>query len=341
MKKAAQELAKKGKDILGEAVYNNFTQKIEKNEVFGKQAIDLHEIIFGAGSRTDQRSKEEVDRILANNQYANSDEDERIKIGQEWKKILILSSPNSFVQFSEETVDILNQMETPREIIDQIHKDIPRTFPSVTYFQNNEVQLSLRKILVSVSNYYADQHEAEENLGYVQGMNLLVGFLLLHFRSEVEVFEFFINMLESKLLVLKRIFKKGLKTLISLVKILQNMIQTGDTELYHHFQSLGINEYIFAYQWILTLFTYSMKFNKIKNLWTLFFSNGWKVFFKSYLILIISFRQKLLNSDYEEVFNILRKAPQNPPKRFIQKIRALKLKEEHIQLIDNVILNDA
>jgi len=73
----------------------------------------------------------------------------------------------------------------------QVEKDINRTFPNSPYFTDilNNGQSSLERVLICFA-----KHDPE--IGYVQGMNFLVGTLLLHC-SEVIAFTIFVNLLEN------------------------------------------------------------------------------------------------------------------------------------------------
>ena len=74
---------------------------------------------------------------------------------------------------------------------DQIEKDISRTFPHSEIFMNKtgEGQKSLGRVLLAFSKY-------DSAIGYVQGMNFIVGSLLMHCSEEV-TFWLFVSLIED------------------------------------------------------------------------------------------------------------------------------------------------
>lgn len=365
IKGALTELGQRATSKLGEYVYQSLTSKAKDNLVFGKPILDLHQLVFGPlearrlGEDDNAFNKIETKTTTLNILYVSSFTPQ----GRIWKKIIKGDSECehlSWMTLSPDAVDTLNEIQLKKESIEQIHKDIPRTFPSIGYFSQHEVQLSIRKILVAISNFIPE-------LGYVQGMNLIVAFLLLHFdsnkeevvseetelqdecsafsdpsRAEFEVFQVFVNLLCGRKFNLLGIFKEGLPNLISFTVVLEKMLQAGDRELFDHLQDIGIRKYIFVYQWILTLFTYSMPFQVVEELWGLFFSQGWVVMFKAFLVLIISKRGQLLQAECDVAFKILRDAPcsDSLDQNFIQQVVRFELRPEHKLLIDDVVLNN-
>lgn len=71
----------------------------------------------------------------------------------------------------------------------QILKDIPRTYANIDIFNYASVLQQLYRILYS---YFIYDHE----LGYTQGMNLLVGALLMHSEENV-AFWLFVTLIED------------------------------------------------------------------------------------------------------------------------------------------------
>ncbi len=68
-------------------------------------------------------------------------------------------------------------------------KDLDRTFPHLKHFgKGKDGYLQLERLLRTVSIYY-------KKLGYVQGMNFVVGSILLNFQEEEDAFWMTISML--------------------------------------------------------------------------------------------------------------------------------------------------
>ena len=72
----------------------------------------------------------------------------------------------------------------------QINRDLARTFPKCEYFaEGKEGQKLMQRILVTFSKY-------DPKIGYVQGMNFIVGALLYHCSEEI-AFWLFVTLVED------------------------------------------------------------------------------------------------------------------------------------------------
>jgi len=74
--------------------------------------------------------------------------------------------------------------------IQQIKRDLNRTFPDCPFFfENAEGQIMLQRVLTSLCKY-------DPSIGYVQGMNFVVGTLLYHCSEEI-AFWLFVSLIED------------------------------------------------------------------------------------------------------------------------------------------------
>mmetsp|Transcript_31029 Transcript_31029/g.38329 ORF Transcript_31029/g.38329 Transcript_31029/m.38329 type:complete len:89 (-) Transcript_31029:1154-1420(-) len=60
-------------------------------------------------------------------------------------------------------------------------------------------------------------------------------------------------------------------------------------------------------------------------------------FFKAALVLILTNREKILQSDFEQAFELIRDAPANPPKDFATLTASHQLSDEHTELIKKIV----
>lgn len=72
--------------------------------------------------------------------------------------------------------DLANDTPT-EEVADRIRRDLDRTLPHHPFFKTEVGQKQLRKVLVAYAN-------KEPEIGYCQGMNFIVGVLLLNMNEE-------------------------------------------------------------------------------------------------------------------------------------------------------------
>ena len=95
----------------------------------------------------------------------------------------------------------LKSLQPKEEAEQQIERDISRTFPRHAYFQQGEKgKPKLRKVLQAFSCY-------DEKVDYVQGMNFLVGQLLMHCSGTL-TFWLFVELIEE--CELRDIYQVGL-----------------------------------------------------------------------------------------------------------------------------------
>jgi hypothetical protein len=103
----------------------------------------------------------------------------------------------------------------------------------------------LMKVLLSYSML-------DTEIGYVQGMNYIVGALLIH-TDEVEAFHLFKYLMEQR--GLRDAFDQGKKGGISHVQILERIVSKRMPLLAQRLVEFGIMYEMFAFTWAITLFT--------------------------------------------------------------------------------------
>ena len=125
-----------------------------------------------------------------------------------------------------------------KETENQINRDLLRTFPLHEYFKEGAKGVEkLRRVLTAFSNY---DHQVGKNpfclvLDYVQGMNFIVGALLLH-ANEVMAFWLFVTLIED--CEMRDVYMTGLPGLFKHSHIVSSLITSNLTDLAHHFVSL-------------------------------------------------------------------------------------------------------
>ena len=72
----------------------------------------------------------------------------------------------------------------------QIKRDLNRSFPDCSFFAENAPgQLMLERVLISICKY-------DPTIGYVQGMNFIMGALLFHCSEEI-AFWIFVSLIDD------------------------------------------------------------------------------------------------------------------------------------------------
>eukprot|EP00347_Sterkiella_histriomuscorum_P021980 403332100 len=170
---------------------------------------------------------------------------------------------------------------------DQILKDLNRTFPKCPQFQEIQGQNQLKRVLLAFSKY-------DPKLGYVQGMNFIVGSMLYHCNEEI-AFWMFVALIEE--FELRDIFEPNLPGLYKHCYVLDKMIETHIKDLHTHFDLYSIEVQMYASDWIFCLFSNIIPLPLMADFYDEFFLHGWPYFYKFCLSMLDVFKDKLLKED--------------------------------------------
>ena len=146
----------------------------------------------------------------------------------------------------------------------QIDKDINRTFiifnedNSATIEKVDDEKISkLKNVLIAVSNYNSD-------IGYTQGMNNIIGFLLKITKfDEEKAFDLAVLIMDK----IKDYFIKDFPLLKENLKIFNEEFIKKNTKLYKHFKKNEIPDELWISKWIYTLFTINFPFKEVCRIW--------------------------------------------------------------------------
>jgi hypothetical protein len=191
--------------------------------------------------------------------------------------------------------------ESHEESIVIIENDLPRTFTTmVEYDQSTEQGTknmeSLRKILRAFTVMRPD-------VGYVQGMSYLAGFLFLE-NTEYETFVLFHNMvIKSQLL---SFYKFNSDEIIQRLKFFRQAFLIELPDLCEYFEEENIDPRSYVYEWVMTLYTRALPISVTKRIWDLYFIDGFPLLFKTALAILKIVNERLLGSDISEIMNTLK-----------------------------------
>lgn len=131
-----------------------------------------------------------------------------------------------------------------------IENDLPRTFTTLSSFDSNTEEgvnnvKKLRRILRAFTVLRPD-------VGYVQGMSYLAGFLLLD-NNEYDTFVLFHNLvIKSQIL---SFYKFKADEIIQRLKFFRQCFLTELPELCEYFEEEKIDPRSYVYEWVMTLYT--------------------------------------------------------------------------------------
>ena len=158
-----------------------------------------------------------------------------------------------------------------------IIRDIQRTFTD-----KNIDKDELRKKETSLYNILKAFWNLDDQVGYCQGMNLLVGFMLLVSEgNELDIFYLLIsnfsatfNTRKSYDYSFRGLFSEGFPLLAFLNFIFDILLEDNIPEIKNHLDELGITYDLWIGQWFQTLFTIVLPINWCKRVWDCIFSDN-------------------------------------------------------------------
>ena len=216
-------------------------------------------------------------------------------------KLLSQGPPNEFrwfswlsIAFTQNDFKLLNHNDYKQilkenlndEITLQIQKDSHRSAPNILYFQNPNNLESIFNILKSYALL-------DEEIGYCQGMNILVAHLLLVADgNEINAF----NMLRYLFLMkntvnLREFYLQGFPKLGMYVYLLKEIIKEQLPEIYKKIKELDVQDELWLYKWLQSLFILVLPFSVVIRLWDCIFAFGLE-FILNYSIAFLTYCEK-------------------------------------------------
>ena len=262
--------------------------------------------------------------------------------------------PNSFRWISwciindiplEREMDIYNNyltIELKKENKDAIIRDIERTFSdkNINNKELREKETSLYNILKAFWNL-------DKEVGYCQGMNLIVGFLLLISEgNELDTFYLLISNFSSTFKERKKynysfrgLFLEEFPLLYFLNFIFDILLEENIPEVKKHLDEMGITYDLWIGQWFQTLFTIILPVNWCKRVWDCIYSDNIYFLVKFGIAFTGLIKSEILEKTEEiniiDFFKDLKKYSLCPENKFLEEksdINSLILKSNKIKL---------
>ncbi|KAK8833572.1 hypothetical protein WA577_001506, partial [Blastocystis sp. JDR] len=207
-------------------------------------------------------------------------------------------------------------------VIGDISRDINRTFPTHILFRHSGGmgQIMLENVLRCISEYYP-------SIGYCQGMNFVVGVILIGLvdpqgvgfgederkneliiqhammesQSAIEkhTFAIFVNL--THLLHMEGLWSSGIPELKRFIFILQKYMQIHCPSLLTYFETIGYDVSIIVSKWFITLFAYTLPFPLLFRLWGYIFREKWTAIMRITIALLLFFEKDMLTKDIVEL----------------------------------------
>jgi len=206
-----------------------------------------------------------------------------------------------------------------------IIRDIQRTFSDI-----NIDKESLRKKETSLYNVLKAFWNLDDQIGYCQGMNLLVGFMLIISEgNELDTFYLLIsnfsstfNKRKSYEYSLRGLFSEEFPLLAFLNFIFDILLEENAPEIKNHLDELGITYDLWIGQWFQTLFTIVLPINWCKRVWDCIFSDNIYFIVKFGIVFTKLIKTEILEKDEEidviNFFKDLQKFSMCPENKFLE-----------------------
>ena len=270
--------------------YNEKNSKINENIIKYLTIIDINNLCLFNKNFEDFFRKFRLTFIF--NKLKN--EEEKIELNSKFYSFdntifkFILKYSNIPYYLSEKIY--FDNLYIPTSYFIEIQNDLLRTFPlNPDFTKNSPFYLKLNRLLNSYSNF-------NKKIGYAQGLNFIFGRALYLFEKEEKIFIFvdaLINRMKlSKIIGINNNLKNALKDF-------NKKLNENDCEINFILEKLKKNEIffhdLFTLNWLITLFSNSMREKFLFKIWEFFCLFGMKFFYEFIIVLLKNFKEEFLN----------------------------------------------
>ena len=198
----------------------------------------------------------------------------------------------------------------------QIDLDIPRTFPTHAFFAQPTSlgQQELQRVLSAYVSWenavFAEKdtltdttsttttlkyNASVRKCGYVQGMNMIAGHLLLHI-NELHSFHIFSHLMVNPKFNMQHILRNGMDGLHLKLHHVQHLMEFYLPSTANCLAMANVPLLFFCTEWVITLFAYVFDGPFLNTFFDLFLEHGWVSFYQVTLALLKSVEQDLLQA---------------------------------------------
>ena len=181
-----------------------------------------------------------------------------------------------------------------KENDEQILRDVTRTFPTVQMYAKKDGigQQRLRRVLNAYSIH-------QPQVGYVQGMNFIAGYMLMH-ACEEDVFWILDALMKKPKYNLSEIFANGMARLhLALYQADMGMKKVAP-KLHMHFEKLEITPILWLPSWILPMFASKMQEPALSYTFDRILEGGWSELIRLSLTILVRNEERLLACNFEQ-----------------------------------------
>ncbi|KAL4464471.1 hypothetical protein ABPG72_021164 [Tetrahymena utriculariae] len=272
--------------------YKSDKQNIQKNQEFKEQAKysannEQFQSILSKHTLNTTSSNKKFRKILKNTLS-------RKLLDERYRKRTWMIASNAIMNKNQDISyyqQLKNTKDFPDYHISAINQDVQRTI-----FKQNKEEMSqkLHDILIC----YQRRNPV---IGYCQGMNYIVCFLLGLEFSEEEIFWILVQVLENILPI--DFFPNFMLGLLCDLKIFNDLLKFYNNKIWKKFQEVQIDTSIILTHWLVCLFTNSVQKQVLQVIWDHLFAKGSVALFKASLLFFEICQEEILQGKGIEILN--------------------------------------
>ena len=277
------------KKVINSCIISNTIRPIKTRELRAKiwyHILNINESI----KELFDKEKNKLDELKLDLNNLNQEKKEELFYTKSLEIVNLLKNNGNEKLLKIYSEQKINSMKVS---LDFIVRDIDRTFHT-NFFESENGKEGMRRILEALCT-------VEQNEGYCQGMNFIIGGLYYLLRNETKSFYIFNCMLNSNMYQYNRVFADNTPDYHCRVHQINYYMKKYIPEVYYHFKKKDIPYDIIYSRLILTFFANYLNLDKLDFPWTCFFVDKWKGLIKICLIFIYELKDELIKRDMEGI----------------------------------------
>ncbi|KAL0248350.1 hypothetical protein GEMRC1_003586 [Eukaryota sp. GEM-RC1] len=163
--------------------------------------------------------------------------------------------------------------------------DIPRTFPSLSFFSDGPWKEALHDCLQAFVEYRLD-------IGYVQGMSFICAILLL-FLETLPAFVCFSNLIVNNP-ILNSFYTFNQERIEVFYNVFDHLLHQFLPRQASHLKSIDLHCSLFLHDWFNTVYSRCLSLECVSRIWDLWFLDGDVVLYRVALSILFLIRKELL-----------------------------------------------
>ena len=199
---------------------------------------------------------------------------------------------------------LLNVKVVDEKILEDIEKDVDRTYPNHTLFACRESsgQKSLRNVLT----WYA---ALDPEIGYCQGMGFIAA-MLLTYMTEEDAFYTLVAVLNRPAAPFRKMYSPDMLATQRFLDVFGHLGRLYLPKIFSKFEKEGMHQSMFLTEWIMTIFTRNFSFEFVTRVWDIFLNEDSKILYRICLGLLKCIETEILVADFETIMHTIRRIPQ-------------------------------